>query len=114
MSEYRLAEKPTLDALSALGYQPLSPEAATAMRGEENLVILKPVLIEALQTLNAMGVADAEAIYGELSRLSDNEEWQRKLRGAQGSVARHCRQAPGAGAANRLGHLGTLQAGLPA
>lgn len=82
MSEYRLAEKPTLDALTALGYQPLSPEAAMAMRGEENLVILKPVLIEALRVLNGMGAADAEAIYAELSRLSDNEEWQRKLRGA--------------------------------
>ena len=37
------------------------------MRGEENLVILKPVVIEALQALNGIGVADAEAIYGELS-----------------------------------------------
>lgn len=82
MSEYRLAEKPTLDALTALGYSPLSPEAAMTMREEENRVILKPVLVEALQTLNGIGAADAEAIYGDLSRLSDNEDWQRKLRGA--------------------------------
>ena len=82
MSEYRLAEKPTLDALIALGYKPLSPEAALQMRVEENRVILKPVLIEALQALNGIGTADAEAIYSELSILSDNEEWQRKLRGA--------------------------------
>jgi type I restriction enzyme R subunit len=82
MSEYRLAEKPTLDALTALGYRRLSSEAAMAMRGEENLVLLKPVVIEALQALNGMGAYDAEAIYGELSTLSDNEEWQKKLRGA--------------------------------
>jgi type I restriction enzyme R subunit len=82
MSEYRLAEKPTLDALRALGYQQLSSEAAMTMREEENRVILKPVLIDALQALNGIGTADAEAIYGELSILSENEDWQRKLRGA--------------------------------
>lgn len=82
MSEYRLAEKPTFDALIALGYQPLSPDAAMAMREEENRVILKPVLVEALQDLNGIGANDAEAIYGELSTLSDNEEWQKRLRGA--------------------------------
>lgn len=82
MSEYRLAEKPTLDALTGLGYTELSPDVVMAMREEENRVILKPVLIEALKSLNGMGAADAEAIYAELSTLSDNEEWQRKLRGA--------------------------------
>ena len=82
MSEHRLAEKPTLDVLIALGYRQLSPDAVMAMREEENRVILKPVLIEALRTLNGIGAADAEAIYGELSILSENEDWQRKLRGA--------------------------------
>jgi type I restriction enzyme R subunit len=81
MSEYRLAEKPAMDVLAALGYRPLAPEAALAMRQEENRVILKPVLIEALQALNGVGVEDAEAIYGDLATLSDNEVWQRKLRG---------------------------------
>ena len=82
MSEYRLAERPTLEVLAALGYQPLTPDAAMAMRVEENRVLLQPALIESLQTLNGVGPADAEAIYGELSTLSDNEDWQRKLRGA--------------------------------
>lgn len=82
MSEYRLAEKPTLDALTALGYQSLSPQVAMPMRVEENRVILKPVLIDTLQTLNGIGAADAEALYGELSILFDNGDWQRKLRGA--------------------------------
>jgi type I restriction enzyme, R subunit len=82
MTEYRLAEKPTLDALTGMGYRLLSPEAAMLMRMEDNRVILKPVLIDALRTLNEINDADAEAIYSELSILSDNEDWQRKLRGA--------------------------------
>lgn len=81
MSEYRLAEKPALEALAATGWQALSPAAALSMRGEENRVILKPVLIAALRDLNGIGAADAEAIYADLATLSDNEDWQRKLRG---------------------------------
>ncbi len=81
MSEYRLAEKPALDALAAMGWQVLSPAQALAMREEGNRVILKPVLIDALRTINGIEAADAEAIYNDLSTLSDNEEWQRKLRG---------------------------------
>ncbi|WP_311030580.1 type I restriction endonuclease subunit R [Mesorhizobium koreense] len=81
MSEYRLAEKPALDMLAALGWQVLPPAQALAMREEENRTILKPVLIDALRTLNGIGAEDAEAIYNDLATLSDNEEWQRKLRG---------------------------------
>jgi type I restriction enzyme R subunit len=82
MSEYRLAEKPTLDALVALGYSRLSSEAALEMRQEENRVLLKSIFIERLRVLNGIGAPDAEAIYSELSSLSDNEEWQRRLRGS--------------------------------
>jgi len=83
MSEYRLAEKPALDALTAMGYVALHHEAAMLMRQEANRVLLNPVLIEALQALNeGLGAEDAEAIYSDLSTLSDNEEWQRRLRGA--------------------------------
>ncbi|MFN3474451.1 MAG: type I restriction endonuclease subunit R [Blastomonas sp.] len=81
MSEYRLAEKPAMEVLAALGYQPIAPDVALAMRVEENRVILKPVLIAALQALNGIGAGDAEAVYNDLATLSDNEEWQRKLRG---------------------------------
>jgi type I restriction enzyme R subunit len=82
MSEYRLAEKPTLDALVALGYSRLSSEAALEMRQEENRVLLKSIFIERLRALNGIGAPDAEAIYSEFSSLSDNEEWQRRLRGS--------------------------------
>ncbi len=81
MSEYRLAEKPALDALTVMGWKILSPAQALGMREEENRVILKPLLINTLRELNGIGVEDAEAIYNDLSSLSDNEEWQRKLRG---------------------------------
>ncbi len=81
MSEYRLAEKPAMDYLAALGWQPLSSETALAMRVEENRALLKPVLIDAMRALNGIGAEDAEAIYNDLATLSDNEEWQRKLRG---------------------------------
>jgi type I restriction enzyme R subunit len=81
MSEYRLAEKPAMDVLTGLRWQVLSSEAALAMRVEENRVIIKHVLIEALRTLNGIGAEDAEAIYNDLAALSDNEDWQRKLRG---------------------------------
>jgi|TARA_R100000501_G_C2630892_1_gene126601 type I restriction enzyme R subunit len=81
MSEYRLAEKPALDELAAMGWRVLSPAQALAMREEENRVILKSVLIEALRKLNGIGAEDAEAIYNDLSTLSDNDVWQRKLRG---------------------------------
>ena len=52
MSEYRLAEQPAMDVLEALGWQVLSPAEALPMRVEENRVILKPVLIAALCSLN--------------------------------------------------------------
>lgn len=81
MSEYRFAEKSALDVLAAIGWQALPPAAALEMRVEENRVILKPVLIEALRDLNGIGADDADAIYNDLATLSDNEEWQRKLRG---------------------------------
>lgn len=83
MSEYRLAEKPALDALTAMGYVALHPETAMLMRQEANRALLKPVLIETLQALNeGLDAEDAEAVYSDLSILSDNEEWQRRLRGA--------------------------------
>ncbi|MCW3837076.1 type I restriction endonuclease subunit R [Sphingomonas canadensis] len=81
MSEYRLAEKPALDVLEGLGYEPLHPDTALAMRIEENRAILKPVLIEAVRAINGIGEADAEAVYNDLATLAENEDWQRKLRG---------------------------------
>ena len=70
MSEYRLAEKPALDALAAMGWRVLAPSEALAMREEENRVILKPVLINALRTINGIGAVDAEAIYNDIATLS--------------------------------------------
>lgn len=83
MSEYRLAERPTLEALKALGYVELSTTAALSMRAEGNRVLLKPALLDAITKFNdGIAADDAEAIYNDLANLSDNEEWQRRLRGA--------------------------------
>lgn len=81
MSEYRLAEKPALDALVALGWASLAPSAALAMREAENRVLLRSVLTEALCDINGIGAADAEAITNDLAIVSDNELWQKYLRG---------------------------------
>ncbi|MER8412607.1 type I restriction endonuclease subunit R [Mesorhizobium sp. M1342] len=81
MSEYRFAERAAIDVLAALGWQEVSSQTALAMRVEDNRVILKPALTKALQALNGIGVDDAEAIYNDLATQSDNEDWQRKLRG---------------------------------
>ena len=51
MSEYRLAEKPAMELLEAMGWQVLSPAKALPMRVEENRVILKPVRTKALREL---------------------------------------------------------------
>ncbi len=45
VSEYRLAEKPALDALTTMGYATLHSEAAMTMRQEANRVLLKPALV---------------------------------------------------------------------
>lgn len=81
MSEFRLAERPAIEALRALGYTPLSAHTALTMRGEENRVLLRSVMVAALQSLNSIDAVGAEDVYNDLSILSDNEEWQRRLRG---------------------------------
>lgn len=51
MSEYRIAEKPAMEALAALVFQSLEPKATMAMRVEENGVTLKPLPVMALSEL---------------------------------------------------------------
>jgi hypothetical protein len=51
MSDYPFAELPEMEAFAAQGFQPLAPEAAQAMRVEQNGVIPKPSLENALSKL---------------------------------------------------------------
>jgi type I restriction enzyme R subunit len=80
-TEWRLAEKPTLEYLQTLGYQFIKPEEHAALRDGENQTIFRPHLIAALKKLNNISESDAEAAAAELMRKEDNEEWTEILRG---------------------------------
>jgi len=80
-TEWRLAEKPTLEYLQTLGYQFIEPEEHAALRDGENQAIFRPHLVEALQKVNGISESDAEAAAAELIRKEDNEEWTEILRG---------------------------------
>ncbi|MBF0383036.1 MAG: HsdR family type I site-specific deoxyribonuclease [Magnetococcales bacterium] len=79
--EWRLAEKPTIEGLKALGYQYLSPDLHHTHRDGDNQVILRPILIKALQQINKITKEDATAAYFELLNKNDNAEWTNILRG---------------------------------
>jgi type I restriction enzyme, R subunit len=79
--EWRLAEKPTIEGLKALGYQYLSPDQHDPHRDGDNQVILRPTLIAALQRINNISKEDATAAYFELLNKNDNAEWTNILRG---------------------------------
>jgi type I restriction enzyme R subunit len=81
-SEWRLAEKPTLEYLVSLGYEFIDPGDHEKLRGSQNQVLFKPHLIDAIERLNGISRADAEAAAAELSRKEDNEEWLALMRGA--------------------------------
>jgi type I restriction enzyme R subunit len=80
-TEWRLAEKPTLEYLQTLGYRFVPPEEHETLRTSENQTIFRPHLVAALQRLNGISAADAEAAASELIRKEDNEEWTEILRG---------------------------------
>lgn len=80
-SEYRLAEKPCLDELQKLGYTYLKPESHATHRESDNLVILKPVFIQAIQTINNLDETTANDVYQDILRITDNEEFTKTLRG---------------------------------
>ncbi len=79
--EYHLAEKPTLDCLQAMGYAFIPPEEHAALRDGENQALFRPHLVAALQRINGIGEADAQAAYGELAAIAGNEAWLGLLRG---------------------------------
>ncbi len=80
-TEWRLAEKPTLEYLQTLGYQFIEPDEHAALRDGENQTIFRPHLVAALQKINGISESDAEAAAAELIRKEDNEEWTEILRG---------------------------------
>jgi type I restriction enzyme R subunit len=81
MSEYKLAEKPILDILRALGYAYLPPSVHAAHRDGENHVLLRPQFLKAVQHINGVPEEVARQVYSDLVSKSDNEEWLSLLRG---------------------------------
>ena len=79
--EYTLAEKPTIEGLGKLGYEYLRPDQHDEHRDGENHVILRPILIEAIQRINGVSEEVARATYSDLLGVTDNEEWTNLLRG---------------------------------
>lgn len=79
--EWHFAERPTINHLQALGYGFVAPAAHPTLRDGENQVLFRPQLIDALMRINGIDRPSAEAAYGELATISDNESWLKVLRG---------------------------------
>ena len=80
-SEYTLSEKPTLDALAALGYAILSPATNAEERESLNAVLLRDRVIAAVQRINDVTEEVARQVYVDLAAIGDNETWIKVLRG---------------------------------
>lgn len=79
--EWHFAERPTIEHLKAMGYDFVPPAEHATLRGGENQVLFRRHLVEALMRINGIDRASAEAAYGELAAISDNEAWLKVLRG---------------------------------
>lgn len=79
--EWHFAERPTIEHLKAIGYGFVMPAEHATLRDGENQVLFRPHLVEALMRINGIDRASAEAAYGELAAISDNEAWLKVLRG---------------------------------
>lgn len=79
--EWHFAERPTIGHLKTMGYDFVAPAEHAGLRDAENQVLFRPHLIDALMRINGIDQASAEAAYGELAAISDNETWLKVLRG---------------------------------
>lgn len=79
--EYTLTEKPCIDALVDMDYTWLSPSLNDRARDGQNQVILRDILIQAIQGINNVSEEVARGVYHELLAVSDNEQWTSILRG---------------------------------
>lgn len=79
--EWHFAERPTIEHLKAIGYGFVVPGEHAALREGENQVLFRPHLIDTLMRINGIDRASADAAYGELATISNNEAWLKVLRG---------------------------------
>ncbi|OLP43062.1 type I restriction endonuclease subunit R [Rhizobium oryziradicis] len=79
--EWHFAERPTIEQLQAMGYGFVPVVEHGALREADNQVLFRPQLVDALMRINGIDRESAEAAYGELASVSDNEAWLKLLRG---------------------------------
>ncbi|OIS90674.1 type I restriction endonuclease subunit R [Brucella cytisi] len=80
-AEWHFAERPTIEHLQAMGYGFVPYSERAGLRDGDNQVLFRPHLIAALMRINDIDQASAEAAYGELAAISDDEAWLKVLRG---------------------------------
>jgi len=80
-TEYSLVEKPIIDQLGSMGYAYIHPNAHPSLRARENEVLFRPHLVDALVRINGISESDARAVFEDMARLDDNEEWVSRMRG---------------------------------
>ena len=81
LNEEHLVEKPIIEYLENLGYAHLDGESTYDLREDEYGVILKPVFIDAMKRLNNINAEDAERLYLDFIRETDNEKCINRLKG---------------------------------
>ena len=79
--EWHFAERPTIQHLQAMGYGFVPFSEHATLRDIDNQVLFRPHVVESLMRINGVDRASAEAAYGELASISDNEAWLKVLRG---------------------------------
>jgi type I restriction enzyme R subunit len=79
--EWHLVEQPTIEHLRNRGYDFVPPADHLVLRDGDNQVLFRPHLIAAIQRINGVSEADAQAAYADLASVSDNEAWLSILRG---------------------------------
>jgi len=80
-SEYSLVEWPIIEQLRSMGYEYVHPAAQASLRSRENEVLFRPHFIEAIARLNGIDETEAAAVFEDMARLDDNEEWVSRQRG---------------------------------
>ncbi len=82
LNEEHLVEKPIIEYLESMGYAHIFGESTLDLREfDEYGVILKPVFIDAVKRFNNITTEDAERLYMDFIRETDNEKCIDKLRG---------------------------------
>ncbi|WP_243369725.1 type I restriction endonuclease subunit R [Microvirga solisilvae] len=79
--EWHMVEKPTLECLKGMGYAFVPPADHPSLRDGDNQVLFRSHLVAAIQRVNGVSEADAQAAYAELASVSDDEAWLSILRG---------------------------------